>query len=232
MPGEGRACRGGRGGRLRRLLLAAVLAGFPGLPPTAAAGGGGPADGLAGAVEAIAPGATSVSGGWRFRVQEVVVSVLADEGSGLLRVVARTGELSERDVGLVAAALGADPVPDLAARVVSVRGLVCSAVLAPLRGLTDAVLRQVIDGAVRAARDAAVEPDLPPIAPVEADGPAPAAHRESPRSLVSPLRADAGLAAADPTPLPAAGGAAGAAGRSPAVNRPNGGLPVGRLPLP
>jgi hypothetical protein len=114
---------------------------------------------LARAVEAIAPGATPVPGGFRFRIQDVAVSVLADEAAGLLRVVARAGELTDREVRLVVSALRADMLPDFGARVVSVRGLMCSAVLAPLRGLTEAILQHTVDGAVLAARVAARTPD-------------------------------------------------------------------------
>ncbi len=114
---------------------------------------------LARAVQAVTPHAAPVPGGWRFRMREVVVSVLADEARGLLRVVARAGDLSDREVGLVVSALGPDLPPDLGPRVVSVRGLMCAAVLTPLHGLTEAVLRQAVDGAVRSALEAAVGPD-------------------------------------------------------------------------
>lgn len=115
----------------------------------------GPVAVVARAVEAMAPGAASVPGGYQFTVDGVAVSVLADEAAGLLRVVARAGEIGEREVRLVASALSPDMVPDLGARMVSVRGLMCAAVLAPLRGLTDGILRRAVDGAVRMARDAA-----------------------------------------------------------------------------
>lgn len=118
-----------------------------------------PADGpvavVTRAVQAMAPGAAAVPGGYRFTLDGVAVSVLADEAAGLLRVVARAGRLGEREVGLVAAALSADMIPDLGVRMVSVRGLMCAAVLAPLRGLTDGLLRRAVDGAVQTARAAA-----------------------------------------------------------------------------
>jgi hypothetical protein len=154
--------------RLLTPLLAVAALTF--LGPAGPAAAGGPS-GLTRAVQAMAPGATAVPGGFRFRVDDVAVSVLADEGAGLLRVVARAGDLSDRDVGLVASALGPELVPDPGARVVSVRGFLCSAVLAPLRGLTEGVLRRAVDGAVQVARETArtaalsdaAEAGLPPL---------------------------------------------------------------------
>ncbi len=106
-------------------------------------------------VESMAPGAASVPGGFRFTVDDVAVSVLTDEAAGLLRVVARAGGLPDQEVRLIASALGPDSIPDLGARLVSVRGFVCAAVLAPLRGLTGGRLRRAVDGAVRMALEAA-----------------------------------------------------------------------------
>jgi len=167
--------------RLAVPVLAATLVVLQPLPPTAHAAGG--PGGLARAVEALAPGATALPNGFRFRIEEVVVSVLADEAAGLLRVVARAGDLSDRDLGLVASALGPDLVPDLAARVVSVRGLMCSAVLAPLRGVTEPVLRRAVEGAVLVAREAARAPD--PAGGLRTD-PAPGAGLPPPGAGASP----------------------------------------------
>lgn len=107
------------------------------------------------AVEAMAPTARAVPGGYRFTMDGVAVSVLADETAGLLRVVAGAGEIGDPEMRLVASALSPDMIPDLGVRMVSVRGLMCAAVLAPLRGLTDGVFRRAVDGAVQMAREAA-----------------------------------------------------------------------------
>lgn len=144
---------------MRRLtsLAAALLVALPATAWSAE----GPVAVVTRAVTAMAPGASPVPGGFRFMVDDVAVSVLTDEGAGLLRVVARAGSLGDREIRLVASALSPDMVPDLGARLVSVRGLMCAAVLAPLRGLTDGLLRHAVDGAVRLARQAAgaTQPD-------------------------------------------------------------------------
>jgi hypothetical protein len=144
--------------RITSLVAAAVLL----LIPAAAWSADSAVTVVTRAVEAIAPGAVPVPGGFRFTVEDVAVSVLTDEAAGLLRVVARAGDLGDREVGLVASALSPDMLPDLGARLVSVRGLMCAAVLAPLRGLTDGLLRGALDGAVRMARQAAAVPPDPP----------------------------------------------------------------------
>lgn len=148
-----------RSGVRTALIAAAGLAALLAMPGLARGAGGAAPAALASAVRTMAPDALPVPGGWRFRIQDVVVSVLADEASGLLRVVARAGDLPDREVGLVVSALGPDLPPDLGPRVVSVRGMLCAAVLAPLRGLTEAVLRGAVEGAVRGAREAVAEPD-------------------------------------------------------------------------
>jgi hypothetical protein len=136
-------------------LTAALLVSLATALPTSALADAGA---LARIVGAMAPSAVPVAGGFRFTVEGVAVSVLGG-GSDLVRVVARAGELTERDVRLVVSALGPDLLPDPSARVVSVRGLVCSAVLARLDPLTEAGLREVVAGAVQVAREAASAPD-------------------------------------------------------------------------
>lgn len=158
--------------RTKRLVVVAMGVAAVLAAPAAVRGADGQAPAtLARAVHAVAPHAVPVPGGWRFQMQDVVVSVLADEASGLVRVVVRAGDLSDRDVGLVASALGPDLSPDSGPRVVSVRGFMCAAVLAPLRGLTDAGLRRAVDGAIRGAREAAIGPGV--LGPVGTAGAAP-----------------------------------------------------------
>ncbi|HEX7124354.1 MAG TPA: hypothetical protein VF406_01080 [Thermodesulfobacteriota bacterium] len=137
----------------RPTVLAAVL--LVTCMPATAWTGDGPVRVVTQAVEAMAPEAVAVPGGFRFAVDDVAVSVLTDEEAGLLRVVAWDSDLGDPDVRLVASALSPDMIPDLGARLVSVRGLMCAAVLAPLRGLTDARFRGTVDGVVRMAREAA-----------------------------------------------------------------------------
>ncbi|HEY8367820.1 MAG TPA: hypothetical protein VIM86_00740 [Thermodesulfobacteriota bacterium] len=135
---------------LAAMLLVACM-------PATARSEDGPVGVVARAVEAMAPEAVAVPGGFRFAVDDVVVSVLTDDDAGLLRVVAWDSDLGDPDVRLVAKALSSDMLPDLGARLVSVRGLLCAAVLAPLRGLTDARFRGTVDGVVRMAREAAAQ---------------------------------------------------------------------------